>query len=253
MGIYTFAKSFGVGIEKVYIWLDYKFSLLKFKINNTLYGFGWLPTGGYIKLTGLVHEAGEEMEPHHFKAKSVSKQIIILSSGAILSLIFSYTFYALSGQINSQGIIYNLVQLFVSLTIITILIAQVYKAVKSVTSFKPLIYLSIMASYLLYLIEIAVFIHQTTPFFADFLTLFKNDTSPFSEHGILNIFSFVGVLVFLLELIPLGGKNGFLIVNGLYQSITYQEVPDRIISKMTLFSLLVMIPLYGMLFYLLFF
>ena len=58
-GHFITAKMFGVRVEKFYIFFNPGFSLFKFKPKNsdTTYGIGWLPLGGYVKLSGMIDES----------------------------------------------------------------------------------------------------------------------------------------------------------------------------------------------------
>jgi regulator of sigma E protease len=53
-GHYLPAKLFKVRVEKFYLFMDPYFSLFKKKINDTEWGIGWLPIGGYVKLSGMI-------------------------------------------------------------------------------------------------------------------------------------------------------------------------------------------------------
>jgi regulator of sigma E protease len=39
------------------LFFDVKYSLLKKKIGDTEYGIGWLPLGGYVKISGMIDES----------------------------------------------------------------------------------------------------------------------------------------------------------------------------------------------------
>jgi len=52
-GHYLPAKLFKVRVEKFYLFMDPWFSLVKKKIGETEWGIGWLPIGGYVKLSGM--------------------------------------------------------------------------------------------------------------------------------------------------------------------------------------------------------
>ena len=56
LGHFLPAKLFGAKVEKFYLFFDYKFSLFKFKRGDTVYGIGWIPLGGYVKIAGMVDE-----------------------------------------------------------------------------------------------------------------------------------------------------------------------------------------------------
>ncbi|MEG2282469.1 MAG: site-2 protease family protein, partial [Rikenellaceae bacterium] len=56
-GHFLFAKMFGIRVEKFYLFFNPKFSLFKYKHGETEYGIGWIPFGGYVKLSGMMDES----------------------------------------------------------------------------------------------------------------------------------------------------------------------------------------------------
>ena len=76
-GHFFFARLFKIRVEKFYIFFDPWFSLFKFKPKNseTEYGIGWLPLGGYCKISGMIDESmdTEQMkqppQPWEFRSK----------------------------------------------------------------------------------------------------------------------------------------------------------------------------------------
>ena len=57
LGHFIPAKLFKTKVEKFYLFFDYKFSLFKKKIGETVYGIGWIPLGGYVKIAGMIDES----------------------------------------------------------------------------------------------------------------------------------------------------------------------------------------------------
>ena len=53
LGHFTFAKIFKTRVEKFYLFFNPWFSLFKFKKGETEYGVGWIPFGGYVKISGI--------------------------------------------------------------------------------------------------------------------------------------------------------------------------------------------------------
>ncbi|NND93911.1 MAG: RIP metalloprotease RseP, partial [Flavobacteriales bacterium] len=51
------ARLFGTRVEKFYLFFDYKWSLFKKKIGDTEWGIGWIPLGGYVKISGMIDES----------------------------------------------------------------------------------------------------------------------------------------------------------------------------------------------------
>ncbi|MEG2755413.1 MAG: site-2 protease family protein, partial [Mucinivorans sp.] len=56
-GHFLFAKLFKCRVEKFYLFFDYKFAIFKKKIGQTEFGIGWIPFGGYVKISGMVDES----------------------------------------------------------------------------------------------------------------------------------------------------------------------------------------------------
>ena len=57
LGHFIPAKLFKTRVEKFYLFFDVKYSLFKKKIGETVYGIGWLPLGGYVKISGMIDES----------------------------------------------------------------------------------------------------------------------------------------------------------------------------------------------------
>ena len=57
LGHFIPAKIFKTKVEKFYLFFDVKFSIFKKKIGDTVYGIGWLPLGGYVKIAGMIDES----------------------------------------------------------------------------------------------------------------------------------------------------------------------------------------------------
>ena len=57
LGHFIPAKLFKTRVEKFYLFFDVKYSLFKKKIGETVYGIGWLPLGGYVKISGMIDDS----------------------------------------------------------------------------------------------------------------------------------------------------------------------------------------------------
>ena len=94
-GHFIFARLFKVRVEKFYLFFDPWFSLLKFKPkkSETEYGIGWLPLGGYCKISGMIDESmdKEQMaqppQPWEFRAKPAGARLVILAAGVLLNFL----------------------------------------------------------------------------------------------------------------------------------------------------------------------
>ncbi|MEO5782911.1 MAG: site-2 protease family protein, partial [Ginsengibacter sp.] len=88
-GHYITAKWFKCRVEKFYLFFDPWFSIFKKKIGETEYGIGWLPLGGYVKISGMVDESmdKEQMkqppQPWEFRSKPAWQRLIIMLAGVI--------------------------------------------------------------------------------------------------------------------------------------------------------------------------
>ena len=94
-GHYIPAKLFKTRVEKFYLFFDIKFSLFKKKIGETVYGIGWLPLGGYIKIAGMIDESmdveqmAKDPEPWEFRSKPGWQRLIIMLGGVIVNFILA--------------------------------------------------------------------------------------------------------------------------------------------------------------------
>lgn len=99
LGHYVAAKIFKVRVEKFYLFMDAGFSLVKKKIGETEWGIGWLPIGGYVKLSGMIDESmdTEQMkmpaQPWEFRSKPAWQRLIIMLGGIIVNIILAWFIY----------------------------------------------------------------------------------------------------------------------------------------------------------------
>jgi regulator of sigma E protease len=100
-GHYITAKMFKVRVEKFYLFMDAGFSLFKKKIGETEWGIGWLPLGGYVKLSGMIDESldAEQMngepQPWEFRSKPAWQRLIIMLGGIIVNILLAITIYTI--------------------------------------------------------------------------------------------------------------------------------------------------------------
>lgn len=100
-GHYLPARAFKTRVEKFYLFFDYKFSLFKKKIKDTEWGIGWIPLGGYVKISGMIDESmdTEQMEkdpePWEFRSKPAWQRLIIMIGGIVVNLIVGMVIYAM--------------------------------------------------------------------------------------------------------------------------------------------------------------
>ena len=100
-GHYITAKMFKVRVEKFYLFMDAGFSLIKKKIGETEWGIGWLPLGGYVKLSGMIDESldtaqmSEEPQPWEFRSKPAWQRLIIMLGGIIVNIILAWLIFTI--------------------------------------------------------------------------------------------------------------------------------------------------------------
>ncbi|RDY60050.1 RIP metalloprotease RseP [Flagellimonas nanhaiensis] len=99
LGHFIPAKIFKTRVEKFYLFFDVKFSLFKKKIGETVYGIGWLPLGGYVKIAGMIDESmdteqmKEEPKPWEFRSKPAWQRLIIMLGGVTVNFILAVIIY----------------------------------------------------------------------------------------------------------------------------------------------------------------
>jgi regulator of sigma E protease len=101
LGHYTLARIFKVRVEKFFLFFDAGFSLFKKKIGDTVYGIGWLPLGGYVKISGMIDESmdREQMkqppQPWEFRSKKAWQRLLIMLGGVLVNFILAIFIYIL--------------------------------------------------------------------------------------------------------------------------------------------------------------
>ncbi|MFY8045523.1 MAG: site-2 protease family protein, partial [Chitinophagaceae bacterium] len=101
LGHFIPAKIFKCRVEKFYLFFDPWFSLFKKKIGETIYGIGWLPLGGYVKISGMVDESmdKEQMakppQPWEFRSKPAWQRLIIMIGGVTVNVLLAFFIYAM--------------------------------------------------------------------------------------------------------------------------------------------------------------
>ncbi len=99
LGHFIPAKAFKTRVEKFYLFFDIKYSLFKKKIGDTVYGIGWLPLGGYVKISGMIDESmdKEQMaqppQPWEFRSKPSWQRLIIMLGGVTVNFILAAIIY----------------------------------------------------------------------------------------------------------------------------------------------------------------
>jgi regulator of sigma E protease len=99
LGHFIPARIFKTRVEKFFLFFDVKFALFQKKIGETTYGIGWLPLGGYVKISGMIDESmdTEQMQqpaqPWEFRSKPAWQRLIIMLGGVTVNLILGFLIY----------------------------------------------------------------------------------------------------------------------------------------------------------------
>ena len=102
-GHFIFARIFKVRVEKFYLFFDPWFSLFKFKPKNsdTEYGIGWLPLGGYCKISGMIDESmdkeamAQPAKPYEFRSKPAGQRLMIMIGGVLFNFLLALFIYSM--------------------------------------------------------------------------------------------------------------------------------------------------------------
>lgn|SRR5690554_5619941 len=101
LGHFIPARIFKVRVEKFYLFFDAWFSVFKKKIGDTEYGIGWLPLGGYVKLSGMIDESmdteqlKQPPQPWEFRSKPAWQRLIIMLGGVTVNVLLAFFIYAM--------------------------------------------------------------------------------------------------------------------------------------------------------------
>jgi regulator of sigma E protease len=99
LGHFIPARLFNTRVEKFFLFFDVKFALIKKKIGETTYGIGWLPLGGYVKISGMIDESMDKEQlqqppqPWEFRSKPAWQRLIIMLGGVTVNLILGFLIY----------------------------------------------------------------------------------------------------------------------------------------------------------------
>ncbi|MGI9540436.1 MAG: RIP metalloprotease RseP [Flavobacteriaceae bacterium] len=99
LGHFIPARIFKTRVEKFFLFFDVKFALFKKKIGETTYGIGWLPLGGYVKISGMIDESmdteqmSQPAQEWEFRSKPAWQRLIIMLGGVTVNLILGFLIY----------------------------------------------------------------------------------------------------------------------------------------------------------------
>ena len=103
LGHYLAARAFGIRVEKFYLFFDaWGFKFFSFKKGDTEYGIGWLPLGGYVKISGMIDESmdkeamKQDPQPWEFRSKPAWQRLIVMVAGVTMNIILGIVIYMMT-------------------------------------------------------------------------------------------------------------------------------------------------------------
>ena len=100
-GHYITARWFKCRVEKFFLFFDPWFAIFKKKVGDTVYGIGWLPLGGYVKIAGMIDESMDKEamksppQPWEFRSKPAWQRLIIMIGGVTVNVLLAFVIYAM--------------------------------------------------------------------------------------------------------------------------------------------------------------
>jgi regulator of sigma E protease len=100
LGHFLFARLFNTRVEKFYLFFNPWFTLFKVRKGDTEFGMGWLPLGGYVKISGMIDESmdkeqmSREPQPWEFRSKPAWQRLLIMLGGVMVNFLLALVIYA---------------------------------------------------------------------------------------------------------------------------------------------------------------
>ena len=111
-GHFAAARAFGIRVEKFYLFFDaWGIKLFKFKKGDTEYGIGWLPLGGYVKISGMIDESMDKeamkqpAQPWEFRSKPAWQRLIVMLGGVVMNVIVGLIIFTAMNLSYTKGYI----------------------------------------------------------------------------------------------------------------------------------------------------
>lgn len=89
-GHFAAAKAVGMRVEKFYLFFGKP--LWSFKRGETEYGVGWIPAGGFVKITGMDprEELPEDVLPRAYYRQPAWKRIVVIAAGPLVNIVLAF-------------------------------------------------------------------------------------------------------------------------------------------------------------------
>ena len=113
-GHFFAARAFGIRVEKFYLFFDaWGFKLFSFNYKGCEYGIGWLPLGGYVKISGMIDESmdSEQLagppQPWEFRSKPAWQRLIVMLGGVTVNIVLGIFIFWMLTLKNGETFIPN--------------------------------------------------------------------------------------------------------------------------------------------------
>lgn len=228
--MYIFARIYGVRVEAFFVWYDIKFTLFKTKIGDTVYGMGWFPLGGYLKISGMSNDSIDgdfAILPYHFLSLSSIKQAITCIAGPLSNLIIGIGVYAYYNNVSITSYFISIVGIIILVLGAFFTISKIAKGVriKNNINRKSSYYLVSIFVVVLLLIAISFCINYVIPLFETIGGLIEAEryrfiSKPFSQENTIALISGMGVTLFFVNMIPISSLIGSVVAKTFYSAFT---------------------------------
>lgn len=113
-GHFFAARAFGIRVEKFYLFFDaWGFKLFSFNYKGCEYGIGWLPLGGYVKISGMIDESMDTEQlsgppqPWEFRSKPAWQRLIVMLGGVTVNIVLGIFIFWMLTLKNGETFIPN--------------------------------------------------------------------------------------------------------------------------------------------------
>src|SRR6056297_2314467 len=100
-GHFIAARAFGIRVEKFYLFFDAGgFKFFNIRKGGTEYGIGWLPLGGYVKISGMIDESMDRDQmkkppkPWEFRSRPSWQRLIVMVAGVVMNVILGIIIFS---------------------------------------------------------------------------------------------------------------------------------------------------------------
>lgn len=108
LGHYLACRIFGIKVTKFYIFFDPWFKIWSKKIGDTEFGIGWLPLGGYVRISGMIDESmdtaqmKEEPKDYEFRSKPAWQRLIVMLAGVFMNVVAAVVILTMSHLVHTK-------------------------------------------------------------------------------------------------------------------------------------------------------